>query len=97
MTDSEAKKILIIEDEFPMRYLIEYQLEQNGYEVHLAKDGPTGLKEIELNKPDLVILDVMMPYMDGFTLGEKIAAKKDVPFFYLTAKNQKETANQEIR
>jgi len=88
MTDSETKKILIIEDEFPMRYLIEYQLKQNGYEVNLAKDGPTGLKEIEVNKPDLVLLDVMMPGMDGFDVCKAIKSNPesaDIPVIFITA------------
>lgn len=88
MIESETKKILIIEDEFPMRYLIEHQLKQNGFEVNLAKDGPTGLKAIDLDKPDLVLLDVMMPGMDGFDVCTAIKNNPetaDIPVIFVTA------------
>lgn len=86
--ESETKKILIIEDEFPMRYLIEHQLKQNGFEVNLAKDGPTGLKAIDLDKPDLVLLDIMMPKMDGFDVCKAIKGNPetaDIPVIFVTA------------
>ncbi|MCL4265457.1 MAG: response regulator [Anaerolineae bacterium] len=84
----EVRKILIIEDEFPMRYLIEYQLKQNGYEVSLAKDGVEGLKAIVLHRPDLVLLDVMMPGMDGFEVCTHIKNNPetaDIPVIFVTA------------
>ncbi len=84
----EVRKILIIEDEFPMRYLIEYQLKQNGYEVNLAKDGPEGLKAISHSRPDLVLLDVMMPGMDGFEVCTHIKNNPetaDIPVIFVTA------------
>lgn len=84
----EVRKILIIEDEFPMRYLIEYQLKQNGYEVCLAKDGPDGLRAIALNRPDVVLLDVMMPGMDGFEVCTEIKNNPetaDIPVIFVTA------------
>lgn len=84
----EVRKILIIEDEFPMRYLIEYQLKQNGYEVCLAKDGPDGLKAIAHNRPDVVLLDVMMPGMDGFEVCTQIKNNPetaDIPVIFVTA------------
>lgn len=87
-TDTDTKQILIIEDEFPMRYLIEYQLKHNGFEVNLAKDGPSGLKAIALDKPDLVLLDVMMPGMDGFDVCKEIKSNPetaDIPVIFVTA------------
>ncbi len=84
----ETRKILIVEDEFPMRYLIEHQLKQSGYEVHLAKDGADGLKAIQQNRPDLVLLDVMMPGMDGFEVCTRIKHNPettDIPVIFVTA------------
>jgi CheY-like chemotaxis protein/MinD-like ATPase involved in chromosome partitioning or flagellar assembly len=84
----EVRKILIIEDEFPMRYLIEYQLKQNGYKVSLAKDGADGLKAMSLDRPDLVLLDVMMPGMDGFEVCQQIKSNPetaDIPVIFVTA------------
>ncbi len=88
MQNMDTKNILIIEDEFPMRYLIEYQLKHNGYEVNLAKDGPDGLKAIQQQKPDLVLLDVMMPGMDGFEVCTQIKMNPetaDIPVIFVTA------------
>ena len=83
------KKILIIDDEFPMRYLIEHQLKREGFDVALAKDGPDGLTAVSKHKPDLVVLDVMMPGMDGFTVCENMRADEQlsrVPVIMLSAK-----------
>jgi two-component system, OmpR family, response regulator len=84
------KKILLVEDEENFGSLMKNYLELSKYHVTWAKNGTEAYSVFMQNEFDLCILDVMMPYMDGFTLGEKIAAKKDVPFFFLTAKNQKE-------
>ena len=83
-------KILLVEDEENFGSLMKNYLELSEYEVTWAKNGTEAYSTFMQDDFDLCILDVMMPHMDGFTLGEKIAAKKDVPFFYLTAKNQKE-------
>lgn len=88
MQQTESKKILIIEDEFPMRYLIEYQLRQSGYVVNLAKDGADGLKAIQQNPPDLVLLDIMMPDMDGFEVCTRIKSNPEtahIPVIFVTA------------
>lgn len=50
----DQKKILIIDDEFPIRYLVEYQLRRNGFQVVSAKDGPSGLEAARTQKPDLI-------------------------------------------
>ncbi|MCP4356517.1 MAG: response regulator/pilus assembly protein [Chloroflexi bacterium] len=84
----DNKKILIIEDEFPMRYLIEYQLKQNGFEVNLARDGSNGIKAAQVNKPDLILLDIMMPDMDGFEVCTRIKRDPitaDIPVIFVTA------------
>lgn len=84
------KRILLVEDEENFGSLMKNYLELSKYEVTWAKNGAEAYSIFMQRSFDLCILDVMMPHMDGFTLGEKISSKKDVPFFFLTAKNQKE-------
>lgn len=83
-------KILLVEDEENFGSLMKNYLELSRYDVTWAKNGSEAYSIVMQNDFDLCILDVMMPHMDGFTLGEKIKDQKDVPFFFLTAKNQKE-------
>ncbi|MFT4600234.1 MAG: two-component system OmpR family response regulator [Arenicella sp.] len=84
------KKILLVEDDESFGSLLKNYLELSQYEVSWAQNGAEAYSIVMQNEFDLCILDVMMPHMDGFTLGEKIKDKKDIPFFFLTAKNQKE-------
>lgn len=84
------KRILIVEDEENFGSLMKNYLELSNYEVVWSKNGSEAYSILMKNDFDLCIFDVMMPNMDGFTLGEKLKQKKDTPFFYLTAKNQKE-------
>jgi DNA-binding response OmpR family regulator len=84
------KKILLVEDDESLGYLLTEYLRMKGFEIKLSKNGITALKEIEKNKFDLAILDVMMPEMDGFTLAEKIKSKyPEIPFIFLTARSLK--------
>lgn len=83
-------KILLVEDEENFGSLLKNYLELSRYDVTWAKNGSEAYSIVMQNDFDLCILDVMMPNMDGFTLGEKIKDQKDLPFFFLTAKNQKE-------
>jgi DNA-binding response OmpR family regulator len=63
----------------------------NGFDVILARDGNEAWESFSQSKPDICVLDVMMPEMDGFTLGEKIKeSQPDIPLIYLTAKSLKE-------
>lgn len=84
------KKILLVEDEENFGSLLKNYLELSQYEVCWAQNGAEAYSIVKQNDFDLCILDVMMPHMDGFTLGEKIKDERDIPFFFLTAKNQKE-------
>ncbi|MEM7331513.1 MAG: response regulator [Chloroflexota bacterium] len=87
------QKILIIDDEFPMRYLIEHQLRREGYDVNLAKDGPSGIKAAQMHQPDLIVLDAMMPGMDGFEVCNEIRndpGTTQIPIIFLTALETKE-------
>jgi len=85
------KKILAVDDERHIVRLIQVNLERAGYEVVTAYDGREALKKIADERPDLVVLDVMMPYMDGLETLKQIranAATRDLPVIMLTAKAQ---------
>lgn len=84
------KKILIVDDQPNMRLLLKITLSGEGYELFEANDGLSALEIAKEIKPDLIIMDVMMPGMDGYTAMERIASipqLKDVPFFIITAKD----------
>jgi len=79
--------ILIVEDEEPIRVLIKLNLAMVGYETLEACDGEEGLRYINNEKIDLVLLDIMLPKLDGYELLPKIL-KKDIPTIMLTAKDR---------
>ena len=84
----EQKKVLIIEDEKSISDIIKFNLLKEGFEVDTAFDGMTGLnKALELN-PDLILLDVMLPSIDGFQVCKKIRESSMVPIIMLTAKEE---------
>ena len=78
-------KILVVEDEAPIRDLISINLQLVGYEVFTAEDGIIAEKFLENQKVDLILLDVMIPGVDGFSLIEKIK-KHNIPVIFVTAK-----------
>ena len=74
------KKILVVEDDESQRLLYLDEKEEAGYEVMLATNGREALKQLDRGKPDLIILDIVMPVMDGMeTLGRIIREHRDVP------------------
>jgi len=82
------KRILLAEDNANMRELIHDYLSANGFEVDTAADGQEAWEMIQIRDYHLVLLDVMMPQMDGFTLCRKIREKENVPILFLTARVQ---------
>ena len=80
-----AKMILIIEDEESIQNIIRAFLEDAGYTVVLAADGMEGIKQFRANKPDLVLLDCMLPKIDGFAVCEILRKESRVPIIMLTA------------
>lgn len=78
-------RILLAEDEAPLRNLIRLSLEAHGHTVFTAADGIDGLQLFEKTPVDMVILDVMMPRMDGFRMCEEIRKRSDTPIIILTA------------
>lgn len=82
-------KILIIEDEMNIVELLKYNLETNGYEVDFATDGLSGLQKIKTVSPNLVLLDLMLPLLDGVELCKKVKYSPEtehIPIIMLTAK-----------
>ena len=73
-----AKKILVIEDEEIMVDLLQKKLTKEGYEVSVARDGVEGIKIMKKTKPDLILLDIIMPKMGGFEVMEKMAQEKEL-------------------
>lgn len=89
---SETKiKILLAEDDLNLGFVIKDNLEMNGYEVLLCKDGEKFLNQFKNSLPDLCILDIMMPKLDGFSVAEEIRkTNTHVPIIFLSAKSLKE-------
>jgi len=84
-------KVLLAEDDRDFGNILAQYVTISGFDVNLARDGKEALDSFNSDKPDICVLDVMMPEMDGFTLGEKIKqAQPDVPLIFLTAKSLKE-------
>lgn len=81
-------KILVIDDEPSIVNLVAAYLKPEGYEVHTAADGLSGLKVARAFKPDLIILDVMLPGMDGIELLSRLRRESDVYVILLTAKTE---------
>ncbi|MDP2845051.1 MAG: response regulator, partial [Candidatus Methanoperedens sp.] len=83
------KKVLIVDDEPDTLELIKLVLESGGFETMLAANGMEALAQIERTKPDLVLLDIMMPDMDGWDVFRRIKEKNSkIPIAILTAKAQ---------
>ncbi len=81
------KRILLVEDDYNLGFVIKDNLQLNGYEVVLCKDGQSGLNAFKSNSFDLFLLDVMLPKKDGFSLAKEIKiVNKDVPIIFITAK-----------
>lgn len=86
-----AVKILYVEDELFLGKIVKESLESRGYQVHMESDGAKVLDTFLRIRPDICVLDVMLPNKDGFTIAEEIRAKDlQVPILFLTAKTQTE-------
>lgn len=82
------RKVLIVEDEQPIVEILKFNLEKEGYEVDFALDGLTGLNKALTEECDLILLDVMLPGMDGFEVCKKVREKSGVPIIMLTAREE---------
>jgi two-component system, OmpR family, alkaline phosphatase synthesis response regulator PhoP len=84
-----AKTILVADDEPHIARLVQMNLQRHGYEVVTAPDGRETRKAVEASPPDLIVLDVMMPHVDGFAVLEKLKtdpATRSIPIIMLTAR-----------
>jgi len=80
------KKILVVEDEEGLRLLYEEELKAEGYEVLTARNGREAIQQLEAGKPDLIILDIVMPVMDGMeTLGRIVGKERKIPIILNTS------------
>ena len=84
-------KVLLVEDDMNLGFVIQDNLKMNGYKVHLAKNGKSGLTAFHENHFDLCILDIMLPKKDGFSLAQDIRKiDQQTPIIFLTAKSMSE-------
>ena len=83
-----AVSVLIVEDDKNIQSLLQMYLEKEGYAVTVADDGGAGMIKFHAIKPDLVLLDVMMPVMDGWSVCKMIRAESQTPIIMLTAKSE---------
>lgn len=91
MNEHPLPRILVVEDELPMRVALRDTLERQGYRVLVADDGEAGLAKALDSQPDLIVLDVMMPRLDGFALcAELRRLAQNLPILMLTAKGRVE-------
>jgi two-component system, OmpR family, response regulator ResD len=82
------KKALVIEDDINIAELLRLYLEKDGLEVHIADNGGKGVSEFERLNPDLVLLDIMLPVLDGWSVCREIRSVSKVPIIMLTAKQE---------
>ena len=87
----ERKRILVVDDEIYIVHILEFTLTMEGYEVLTAADGEEALRRIEQDRPDLIVLDIMMPKMDGYEVLRRIRTDeefKSLPVILLSAKGR---------
>lgn len=80
--------IMVIDDEETMRSLIKTFLKREGYSISEASNGMDAFTKISKKAPDLILVDIMMPYMDGFTFAMELKKKFDIPLIFLSAKGE---------
>lgn len=83
-----SEKVLVVEDDLALRETLEYNLTRQGYTVLTAADGPTALKTARQEQPDLILLDIMLPGLDGFEVCRALRQETNVPILMLTARDE---------
>ncbi|WP_125007830.1 response regulator YycF [Lentilactobacillus kosonis] len=82
-----GKKILVVDDEKPIVDIEKFNLNKEGYDVYVAYDGEEALEQVKEVDPDLIILDLMLPKMDGLEVAREVRKTKDTPIIMVTAKD----------
>lgn len=82
-----AKQILVVDDEKPISDIIKFNLEKEGYEVLTAFDGEEAVAMVEAHQPDLIVLDLMLPKLDGLEVAKQVRMKYTMPIIMATAKD----------
>ncbi|MGX4644472.1 MULTISPECIES: response regulator YycF [Holzapfeliella] len=82
-----SKKILVVDDEKPISDIIKFNLKKENYDVVVAYDGEEAVAQVEAEKPDLIILDLMLPKMDGIEVAREVRKKYNMPIIMVTAKD----------
>ncbi|MEC6748776.1 response regulator YycF [Marinilactibacillus sp. XAAS-LB27] len=82
------KKILVVDDERPISDIVKFNLEKEGFEVFTAYDGEEAVEKVEEHSPDLIVLDLMLPKMDGLEVCREVRRTHDIPIIMVTAKDQ---------
>ncbi len=82
-----AKKVLVVDDEKPIVDIEKFNLEKEGYEVGVAYDGEEAIQKVTDFDPDLIILDLMLPKVDGLEVAREVRKTKDTPIIMVTAKD----------
>lgn len=85
MIDPRPRRILLVDDDANLLVILAEQLSEDGYEVATARDGQEALRRLETGWPDLILLDLMMPKVDGLALARQIKATADFPIIVLSA------------
>ena len=93
MSPAQAKRILIVDDIEDNLSLLQAILMEEGYEVDITKDGKSALAKIEASPPDLLLLDAMMPQMNGYEVTQRIRQNKNLPFIPIIMITAYEDAN----
>lgn len=82
-----AEKILVVEDELTLQETLAYNLKRQGYEVEMASDGPSALEIARSTQPNLILLDIMLPGLDGFEVCRLLRQEMSTPVLMLTARD----------
>ena len=86
--EEKKEKVLIVEDETKLARFVELELKHEGYEVFVANDGRSGIESYFEHEPDIILLDLMLPQLNGIEVCRRIRKESNVPIIMLTAKGE---------